>query len=98
MPSVSIVCTVVVPGEGGGVCSASREGGSALMRMFVDAGGLMEHGGGVAEPCAHFAFFDKCSSSSVVDDGDGPVTDVALARFGIWMPKSATENDFFLVL
>lgn len=98
MPSVSILCTVAVPGDGGGVCSASRDGGSALMRTFIEAGGLMEEGGGVVEPCDHFGFFDRRSSSSTVAGGDGRVIEAALARLGIWMPRSATENDFFLVL
>ena len=45
MPSVSMVLAEAeteldAPGEGGGVCSASREGGSALMRT---SGGLIEH-------------------------------------------------------
>lgn len=98
MPSVSILWTVSVPGEGGGVCSASREGGSGLMRMFVDAGGLMEVGGGVVEPCDHFGFLETCSSPTTEAGGDGCVTDGALPRFGSAIPRSAIEKDFFLVL
>lgn len=99
MPSVSILCTDdAVPGDGGGVCSASRDGGSALIRMFVDAGGLIDVGGGVVEACDHFGFFERCSSSTTVAGGDGCVTEGALPRLGSCIPRSAMEKDFFLVL
>ena len=98
MPSVSILCTEAAPGEGGGVCSASRDGGSGLTRMFVDAGGLIDVGGGVVEPCDHFAFFDSGSSSMTVAGGEGCVTEGALARLGRWIPRSASETDFLRVL
>lgn len=82
MPSVSILCTEAAPGDGGGVCSANRDGGSALMRMFVDVGGLIDVGGGVVEPCDHFAFFARGSSPMTVAGGEGCVTEDARPRLG----------------
>ena len=80
------------------MCSASRDGGSALMRMLFDDGGLMDEGGGVVEPCDHLGFLERCSSPTTVAGGESCETEEVLARLGRWMPRSARETDFFLVL
>jgi len=98
MPSVSIVCTVCVPGDGGGVCSANREGGSVRIDKVFVLGGLMSAGGGDKESCDRLGFLVTGSSSMTVAGGEGWDCEEARERLGTVIPSSERESDFLLVL
>lgn len=98
IPSVSIVCTVCVPGDGGGVCSANREGGSVRIDKVFVLGGLMSAGGGDKESCDRLGFLGTGSSSMTVAGGEGWDCEEARERLGTMIPSSERESDFLLVL
>ena len=98
MPSVSIVCTVWVPGDGGGVCSARRDGGSVRMDKVFVFGGLIKAGGGDGESCDLLGFLVTGSSSMTVAGGEGWDCEEARERLGTVMPSSERDSDFLLVL
>lgn len=98
MPSVSIVCTAWVPGDGGGVCSASRDGGSVRMVKVFVFGGLIKAGGGDSDSCDLLGFLVTGSSSMTVAGGEGWDCEEARERLGTVIPSSERESDFLLVL
>lgn len=96
MPSVSILLSSSLAGDGGGDSSIALFGFSSLILIAVVLGGLISPFGD-AEPCERLLFFDGGSSpSTTVLGGEG--CDCVLERLGTVIPSSDSESDFRLVL
>ena len=97
MPSMSILPSPSLGGEGGGDNAAPRLGFCSFMRMAVGRGGLMSPMVGEALPWARFDFLTGGSSpSTAVLGGEGWTA--TLARLGAMMPISVSDSDFRRVL
>ena len=97
MPSISILLSPSLIGDGGGDNAAARFGFSSFMRMAVERGGLISPRVGEACPCDRFDFLTGGSSPSMaVFGGEGWA--VTLARLGTMMPISVSDSDLRRVL
>lgn len=97
MPSMSILLSPSLSGDGGGDNAAPRLGFCSFMRMAVERGGLMSPMVGEALPCDRFDFLTGGSSpSTAVLGGEGWTA--TLARLGAMMPISVSDSDFRRVL